>query len=164
MKYLLPPSVLIGTCLARVLDPNLNASSGTKAVWQPDLGAKFQIILRAVPDISSTIQPAKADIWDIDLFDTPTETITTLKRAGKKVICYFSAGTSEDWRADYEDFQAGDKGACMGDWPGERWLDTRSENVFNIMKKRIELAKSKGCDAIDPDNMGKSIPCLIYLD
>ena len=28
-------------------------------------------------------------MYDIDLFDTPVATITALKKAGKKVICYF---------------------------------------------------------------------------
>jgi len=41
----------------------------------------------------------------------------------------------------------------MEDWEGEWWLDTKSANVRAIMKTRIALAKSKGCDAIDPDNV-----------
>jgi len=41
----------------------------------------------------------------------------------------------------------------MEDWEGEWWLNTKSANVRAIMKTRIALAKSKGCDAIDPDNV-----------
>jgi len=41
----------------------------------------------------------------------------------------------------------------MEDWEGEWWLNTNSANVRAIMKTRIALAKSKGCDAIDPDNV-----------
>ena len=41
----------------------------------------------------------------------------------------------------------------MEDWEGEWWLNTNSANVRAIMKTRIVLAKSKGCDAIDPDNV-----------
>lgn len=41
----------------------------------------------------------------------------------------------------------------MEDWEGESWLNTKSANVRSIMKSRIALAKSKGCDAIDPDNV-----------
>ena len=38
-----------------------------------------------------------ADIYDIDLLDAPSQTIADLQADGKKVICYFSAGTYEDW-------------------------------------------------------------------
>ena len=35
------------------------------------------------------------DIYDIDLFDSAPELIDSLHRQGRKVICYFSAGTWE---------------------------------------------------------------------
>ena len=38
-------------------------------------------------------------------------------------------------------------------WPGEWWLNTKSANVRKIMVARMDLAKSKGCDAVDPDNV-----------
>ncbi len=41
-----------------------------------------------------------AKLYDIDLFDTDSETIKKLKEDGKIVICYFSAGSYEDWRPD----------------------------------------------------------------
>jgi hypothetical protein len=31
---------------------------------------------------------------------------------------------------------------------------TTSQSIRNIMAKRIKLAADKGCDAIDPDNIG----------
>jgi hypothetical protein len=45
-------------------------------------------------------------------------------------------------------------GVGLPQWPGEFWLDIRQENVWTVMKDRIKLAHEKGCDAIDPDNMG----------
>jgi hypothetical protein len=42
----------------------------------------------------------------------------------------------------------------MKKWPGERWLNIRSPAIFEIMKKRIALAKQKGCDGLDADNTG----------
>lgn len=41
----------------------------------------------------------------------------------------------------------------MEDWAGEKWLATGSANVRAIMTARIDLAKEKGCDGIDPDNV-----------
>jgi len=99
------------------------------------------------------VLPLDAEIFDVDLFHTPKEAITELHVQGKKVICYFSAGGSEDWRPDDKSFQAWDRGDPMKEWAGERWLNIRNANVFEVIKKRIQLAKDKGCDGIDPDNV-----------
>lgn len=90
-------------------------------------------------------------VIDIDLFDTDKQTIAELK-SNKKVLCYFSAGTREDWRPDAGDFQSGDVGKNMEEWAGEAWLNVKSPTVRNVMKKRIKQAAEKGCDGIDPDN------------
>ncbi|RDW58218.1 hypothetical protein BP6252_13629 [Coleophoma cylindrospora] len=118
-------------------------------IWRPSAGTTWQIVLSSSPkDTALNVQA-----YDIDLFDNTAATIKTFKDAGHKVICYFSAGTFEDWREDAESFQAADKGSAMEGWAGEWWLDTNSPNVRAIMAKRIDLAVTKGCDAIDPDNM-----------
>jgi hypothetical protein len=106
-------------------------------------------------DISAGAKSIAPDveIFDIDLFGNPKSTIDTLHKLGKKAICYFSAGSYEPNRPDSGDFTDGDKGKGLDGWPEEHWLDLRSENVRTIMGKRIELAASKGCDAIDPDNI-----------
>jgi hypothetical protein len=124
--------------------------------WQP-VDAPFQIVLSKIvtPKNNSRtpIEPTFASVFEVDLFDTPVSTFRTLKRQGTKIICYFSAGTSEDWRPDYKDFQAADKGACYEGWAGERWLDIRNPGVWRVIRNRIRLAQRKGCDAIDPDNV-----------
>lgn len=118
------------------------------------VGQKFQIILSAVPNLAATLTPSDAPVWDIDLWDADNSTITGLHAAGKIVVCYFSAGTSEDWRPDYSKFSGSDKGAALPEWKGENWLKLSSSNVRSIMQTRIQMAASKGCDAIDPDNTG----------
>jgi hypothetical protein len=119
-------------------------------------GQKWQIILFGTPDMSKMplLIPADADVWDIDLFDNDPSTVTTLKAAGKLVICYFSAGTMEDWRDDVKDFPAADQGKVLPEWPNEKWIRTGSTKIREIMAKRIRLAADKGCDGIDPDNIG----------
>ncbi len=93
------------------------------------------------------------DVYDVDLFETSIATITSLKMSGKKVICYFSAGSSENFRTDFSQFLDSDMGQNLDGWPGERWLDVRSQNVLNIMTDRLDLAVTKGCDGVEPDNM-----------
>ena len=69
------------------------------------------------------------------------------------MVCYFSAGSSEDFRSDYGRFTDADKGKILKGFDGERWLDIRSANVKAIMRDRIALAATKRCDAVEPDNV-----------
>lgn len=122
---------------------------GTPTWWKPTPGTTWQIQLS-----SGTIDTSfAARAYDIDLFDTPQSTIDALHAAGKKVICYFSAGSHENWRSDQAQFPGAALGNPLDGWPGERWLDTRSQAVREIMKKRMDLAVQKRCDAVDPDNV-----------
>lgn len=93
------------------------------------------------------------DLYDVDLFDTSETAIADLQADGRVVICYFSAGSSEDWRSDYHRFLPGDEGHPLDGWEGEWWLDIRSANVLEIMLDRLELAVDMGCDGVEPDNM-----------
>jgi len=116
--------------------------------WMPSVTNTWQLQLQGTLDTAYNV-----DVYDIDLFDTPRSTITALKAQGRRVVCYFSAGSSENWRPDFAQFQALDMGNALSGWAGERWLDTRSTNVRNIMMARMDLAVSKGCDGVDPDNV-----------
>ncbi|KAF2464068.1 uncharacterized protein BDR25DRAFT_381691 [Lindgomyces ingoldianus] len=117
-------------------------------------GQKWQIILTGTPDMSkSPLPPTDAPVFDVDLFDNDATTITALKAQGKTVICYFSAGTVEDWRDDAKDFPTNDQGKILPEWPNEKWIRTGSSKVRDVMARRIKMASDKGCDALDPDNI-----------
>ncbi|RDL31961.1 uncharacterized protein BP5553_09363 [Venustampulla echinocandica] len=120
------------------------------SIWKPAAGTTWQIqITNAVTDVNMPV-----DVYDIDLFDNKDSgVIQKLQANGKKVICYFSAGSFEDWRPDQSSFAEADKGSDLDGWPGERWLNTNSPNVRKIMSARLDLAKTAGCDAVDPDNV-----------
>ncbi|KAH6724668.1 putative endo alpha-1,4-polygalactosaminidase [Leptodontidium sp. MPI-SDFR-AT-0119] len=126
---------------------NTNATEGT--FWRPEAGTSWQIVLQyALNDTTPDVA-----VYDIDLFTNPKSTIDNLHSLGRKVICYFSAGSYEDFRPDSSDFEKSDYGKGLDGWPGEWWLNTSSTNVRKIMTTRIELAKTKGCDGVDPDNV-----------
>ena len=123
--------------------------------WQPAVNSTWQIVLQnpVALDAANTSITPNVDIFDIDLFTNPDSTIESLHKLGKKVICYFSAGSYEPDRPDSSQFLSSDMGKGLDGWPGERWLNVSSANVRNIMTARLELAAVKGCDAVDPDNV-----------
>ncbi|KAI9745712.1 MAG: hypothetical protein M1818_001248 [Claussenomyces sp. TS43310] len=149
------PNVLLSLGLNAALtaaSTTCYGNSVTGSVWQPSVGASWQIVLQNKLDPTKLVTP-DVGIFDIDMFENPNSTIAGLHAKNKKVICYFSAGSYEPGRPDSGSFTAADKGAELDGWPGEYWLDLRSTNVRNIMVKRLRLAQSKGCDAVDPDNV-----------
>ncbi|MRJ02006.1 MAG: endo alpha-1,4 polygalactosaminidase [Epsilonproteobacteria bacterium] len=104
--------------------------------------------------LQGEIDPShKVDLYDVDLFDTDRKLIEELHREGKVVICYFSAGSFEEWRPDRERFPKEAIGRPLEGWSGEQWLDIRHPQVRSIMVSRLDLARSKGCDGVEPDNV-----------
>lgn len=96
----------------------------------------------------------EVDVFNLDLFDTPIENIMALKERGVFVICYFSAGSYEDWRPDADQFPGELLGNELDSWPGERWVDIRQlADLTPIIEDRMDLAVNKGCDGVDPDNL-----------
>jgi len=94
------------------------------------------------------------DMYDVDLFDTPQGVIEELHAAGRMVMCYFSAGSREDWRPDADLFAEEILGRSLEGWEGERWLDIRQLDLLApILEARLDLAVAKGCDAVEPDNV-----------
>ncbi|KAL3427318.1 endo alpha-1,4 polygalactosaminidase precursor [Phlyctema vagabunda] len=118
-------------------------------IWAPTTGTTWQIVLNA-DNVDASV---RVQAIDVDVFDNTAAKIASLKKSGKKVICYFSAGSYEDWRSDAGSFVDDDLGDELDGWPGEYWLDTNSANVRKVMATRMDLAVKKGCDAIDPDNV-----------
>jgi len=95
-----------------------------------------------------------AEMYDLDLFETEPQTIDMLHAQGRKVVCYLSAGSWEDWRTDSQLFPASVIGNAYAGWPGEKWLDIRQiELLAPVMRFRLDLCKAKGFDGIEPDNI-----------
>jgi len=118
--------------------------------WKPPLNTSWQWQLG-----DATIdQSFDVDMYDIDLFDQSEEVVNALHAQGSKVVCYMSVGSYEDWRPDADQFPEAVLGKDYEGWPGEKWLDIRQIDLLApIMRARLDLCKSKGFDAIEPDNM-----------
>ncbi|KAF7194316.1 hypothetical protein HII31_04349 [Pseudocercospora fuligena] len=129
----------------------LSASTSALAWWQPAPGTTWEIVLSKTLDDVGTLPSVQA--IDADLEDNDSDLWQSVKEQGYRTICYFSAGSYEDWRGDADSFPSEAIGNPLDDWEGEAWLDTRNEDVRDIMRSRIDAAAEKGCDAIDPDNL-----------
>lgn len=123
-------------------------ATAAAAWWRPTPATTWQWQLSGTIDTRYAV-----DAYDIDLFDAPPATIAALHGAGRRVICYFSAGSAENWRSDDGQFTAADRGSSLDGWAGERWLSVTSTNVRRVMALRLDLAKAKGCDAVEADNV-----------
>lgn len=115
--------------------------------WAPAPQTTWQWQLTGTIDTSVDVQ-----MYDIDLFDNTAATISTLHSKGRAVICYFST-QYENWRPDASSFTSAVLGNGLDGWAGEKYVDIRSTVVRNIMTARMDLAVSKGCDGIEPDNV-----------
>lgn len=127
---------------------DVSAPSDARGVWAARPGTTWQWQLHGTIDTSFDVQ-----MYDVDLFEAPQAIIDGLHGAGRTVVCYFSAGSREDWRPDAAMFPAGSFGRGLDGWPGETWLDTRSDAVRAIMKDRLDRAVAKRCDGVEPDNV-----------
>ncbi|ORX78289.1 hypothetical protein BCR32DRAFT_295136 [Anaeromyces robustus] len=124
--------------------------NNVECLWKPVPGTTWNYILGNDVDVSSE----KTQVVDMDIRKS-IDKINGLHKLGKKVICYFSGGTIENFRDDYDDFMAveGLVRNVYDDWPEERWLDYRVEGIKPLIRNRMKIAVNKNCDAIEVDNL-----------
>jgi hypothetical protein len=117
--------------------------------WRPTLGLTWQWQI-GDDDIDTSV---KVDVYNVDLY-VDQSIIDELHAKNRKVICYISVGSWENWRPDKDRFPPEVMGEDYEGWPGEKWLDIRQiDKLAPIMRARLDLCKAKGFDAIEPDNM-----------
>lgn len=99
-------------------------------------------------------QTTDVTMYDIEMFNNDASVIASLHAKGRKVFCYIAVGSWENWRPDAAAFPESVKGATYAGFPDERWLDIRRWDILGpIMTARFNLAKEKGCDGVEPDNV-----------
>ncbi|MER7500297.1 endo alpha-1,4 polygalactosaminidase [Nonomuraea pusilla] len=132
---------------------DLPAPVACAGCWRPALNTSWQWQLSTVP-----AEPfLDVVMYDIDGFNATAATVRRLHetKAGRKVVCYLSAGSYEDWRPDAGAFPASVLGKPLDGWEGERWLDIRRYDgeLGQIMRARLDMCKAKGFDAVEFDNV-----------
>jgi hypothetical protein len=95
-----------------------------------------------------------ASVYEIDGQTGRASTVRALHSAGRKVICYLSAGSLEEYRPDARRFPRAVVGRRLAGWPDERWLDVRRRKVLlALMERRVAQCAAKGFDAVEFDNV-----------
>lgn len=117
--------------------------------WHPEVGDTF------FWQLAGTVRAGRrATIYDIDSETTPRATVAALHRHKRKVVCYISGGSFEEYRGDASAFPAAVLGEQLDGWPDERWLDIRQLHILApIMRARMAACRAKGFDGIEFDNV-----------
>jgi hypothetical protein len=123
------------------------------AHWTPPKTLKWYWQLQGAVSIL-----ANMDATDMDGFDNSTSTVTSFHNAGQKAICYIDVGTWENWRPDAGKFPIALLGKTLTRYKNEQYLDIRPSGQYygtlqTLIDARFAMCKSKGFDAIGPDNM-----------
>jgi len=125
-------------------------SSASSQIWRPPLKTSWQWQLADLP----VDQSFDVVMYDVDLFDNDASIVAALHAQGRKVVCYVSVGSWEDWRPDQEQFPPSVIGKDYAGWPGEKWLDIRRIDLLApLMRARFDQCQAKGFDALEPDNI-----------
>ncbi len=131
------------------MEPVNEEQPAANGIWQPPPGTTWQWQLRGEIDTSYDVE-----MYDIDLFDAPQSVIDELQAQGRVVICYFSAGSWENWRDDADQFPEEVLGKTLQGWSDEKWLDIRQIDLLEpVMTSRLDYAVQRGCDGVEPDNV-----------
>ncbi len=117
--------------------------------WKPAVETTWQVQYTGTLNTNVVVQ-----MYDLDMFDATAAQVASLRAAGRTVVGYINMGAWEDWRPDKDAFPPEVLGKDYTGWPGEKWLDIRRLDLLApILRARMDLARSKGFEGIDPDNV-----------
>ena len=124
-----------GRCRVHVDRLDVDWTPAPTTTWQWQLSGALD---RSVP----------AQLYDVDLFETPASTVADLHARGARVVCYFSAGSTH--------------GAAGSRWPASAsragrtsagWTSGGSTCSGRCIERRLDLCARKGFDGVEPDNV-----------
>jgi hypothetical protein len=138
----------VAAALLSLLFPVACGDGGEDAGWwRPDSEATWQWQLQGTVNTGYDV-----DVYDVDLLETPPDVLDGLRADGRMVVCYFVAGSWETFR-DGRAPPVEAIGLPLAGFPDERWLDVRHDAVRSLVADRLDLARERSCDGVEPDNV-----------
>ncbi len=127
-----------------------DSSAAAVDLWHPaPTTAPWQWQLQGRIDTS-----VPADVYEVDGFFVSKKVVAKLHSQGRKAICYLDVGSWENYRPDKDKFPKSVIGKRYQGFPSERWMDIRKIHLIAPpLKKRFDMCKRKGFDAVEPDNV-----------
>ena len=157
-----------------------SSSSNAKPVaatwWDPGPLTSWAYVIGENSPIAVPTNVGNVQVYDIDagiqgglgangvpLSDPGiVSSVEAVHASGAHAICYVDAGTAENWRSDYGEFDPSELGGADPGWPGEEFINVADwstpvpapyETLKTIMANRFELCKQEGFDAVEADNV-----------
>jgi len=118
--------------------------------WKPKASDNLTWQWQLQGEIDTTFP---VQVYNIDI-EAPQQKIDELLARDIKIICYFSAGTVEYFRSDFDQFPQEIVGEGYEDLPDEQWIDyALIDSLAPIMRARLDKCKAKGFHAVEIDNV-----------
>jgi hypothetical protein len=153
-----------------------NAEPVAATWWDPGPLTSWAYVIGENAPIAVPTNIGNVQVYDIDegnqdglgangvpLSDPRTvSSVVAVHASGAHAICYVDAGTAENWRSDYGEFDPSELGGADPGWPGEEFINVADwstpvpapyETLKTIMTNRFELCKQEGFDAVEADNV-----------
>ncbi|OLV18237.1 ring canal kelch-like protein [Deinococcus marmoris] len=136
------PNPVVGT-------GNFKLPPAGKVAWDWQIGASTDSAIKVAADVK---------LIDLDGFTVSAAKVAELKRQGLYTVCYIDAGSYEPGRPDSARYPDYLKIQQDPDWPAEYFLDVTdvfkpNSVLASILIDRMKMCKSKGFDALEPDNL-----------
>ena len=134
--------------------------------WQWEIGTPLNTSKAALMGTGVTAyngDTAPADnpkLIDIDAFDNPASTVTTLHADGIKAVCYIEVGTAGNYYTAAEEGQTttfysqlaadGDLGKKLSGYP-EKFININAPSSVGVVEEMIDQCATKGFDGVETD-------------
>lgn len=130
----------------------------SQVIWDWQLSASNKEIEQQMVGEGGKRFSKGLNLLDIDGFNIEAQTVKKLKEQGIYMVCYLNVGSYEPWRSDSKEYSKDLFLQDDPDWPGEVFLNVKeafepNSELAKILRKRIQMCKDKGFDAIEPDNL-----------
>lgn len=125
-------------------------STAGHSAWAPRTGLRWQVQL-----VGAVVDNLGANVYDLDPYATPTQTVADLRADGSRTMCHLDVGVADAGVPDAPRLGGRLLGAPVTDADSSvrgRWLDIRRwDRIAPVLSDRLELCRAKGFQAVDAD-------------